>query len=233
MGRNKIPTEVDVTVPLANPKWEVFAQSVVTDRGKHDWKRSAAIKAGYDKDRASDGASYMLGIEQVKSRIKYLLEEQWNSIQSDEGEILAVLAEQMRGDMGNFVEWTTVDVPIQDDDGSVIYSPEGDAYVESKLVLKLRPADEINTKLIKRLRVDPRTGYPDVELYDAQKAAELIGRKLGSWAEGGDNGKGGNSYLTLLQILNQNISKSDEIPPKQLLLTALTDSKNSVEPDSV
>lgn len=118
----------------------------------------AARLAGYSEQSARSIGSENLAKPNISEEIQQRVAER--AMSADEA--LIRLSEQARGDMGDFLEFKPgVDTP----------------YLNFK-----QAANRGKLHLIKKFKFNS-DGYPEVELYDAQSALQLIGRVHGLFTD--------------------------------------------------
>lgn len=124
----------------------------------------AAIQAGYSKKTARSVAHENLTKPYIKAEIQRVLSQKAMMAE----EVLARLAAEASANMAELVEF--YDVPILDKDGK---------HIGDKQSVRMKPeAFEKYGYLIKSINPTV-SGDLKFELYDAQKAKELIGKHLG------------------------------------------------------
>jgi phage terminase small subunit len=128
----------------------------------------AAIEAGYSKKTAGEIGYENLKKPEIQAQIQRAMEEMAMSAQ----EVLARLSAEARANLAELVE--PYNVPILDRDG---------AHVGDRQSFRLKPeAFEKYGYLIKSI-APTRSGDFRFELYDSQKAKELIGRHRNMFKE--------------------------------------------------
>lgn len=123
----------------------------------------AAIRAGYSQKTA-----YSIGSENLrKPEIKAAVDTRMAELKMGSNEVLLRLAEHARGDMGEFIRVSPLTgEPVID-------------FGKAEMTNKLR--------LVKRFKVKKKKGEGwdeteiELELYDAQRALELIGKHHGAF----------------------------------------------------
>lgn len=139
-----------------NTKQQAFVEAYL-----QTWNATKAAKiAGYAEGSAAVTASRLLTNVKIASRVR----ERMASIAMTTDEVLARLANQARGDIGEFVD-------------------------ESTLTLDIKKAkEEGRTSIIKKIKQtiitgeDKQTEIFEFEMYDAQAALVHIGKQLGLFA---------------------------------------------------
>lgn len=92
-------------------------------------------------------------------------------------EVVVRLASQARGTIADFVE--IVDVPMTDKQGKPILDQNGNFVMTKMPRINLdTPQARNSLHLVKKISVSTNGGFA-IEMYDAQKAMELIGKSLG------------------------------------------------------
>lgn len=128
----------------------------------------AAIKAGYSKKTARQIGTQNLSKLHIQAEIQRIMDQVAMSAQ----EVLARLSEQARANMAELIEF--YDVPVLDKDGN---------YVGDRQSIRFKPgAFEMYGYLVKSISPTSHGDFK-IELYDAQKAKELIGRHRNMFKE--------------------------------------------------
>jgi phage terminase small subunit len=122
----------------------------------------AAIRAGYSEKSARSQGQRLLTNADISEEIARRIEEQ--TMTADE--VLIRLGDMARGDMGDFVK----------------IEPGGQVF---SLDLE-RAKREGKLHLIKKLKYNAQ-GFPEIELYDAQSALQLIGKHYGLFKDVSEN----------------------------------------------
>lgn len=187
-------------------KQRVFVEEYLTC-----WNASeAARRAGYAAPHNIQGPRLLSNVS-IQTEIQRRLAEKAMSA----NEVLARLAEHARGSMGDFlrvdeeeytVSWSLISPPL-DEDGT----PDlGDLMVNLARQERVKPTDRIlytetvkratarldllqardKLHLIKKYSIDDK-GKVTIELYDAQAALALIGKRHGLFVERQEQGKPG------------------------------------------
>ena len=135
---------------------------------KHSSERSAGVLA-----------SNLLGNVSIQEAIKAKFAE----LHMGEDEVLQILSDQARGDLGTFMDVSTVgftfDLLQRDKEGNLILDGNGKPMKrpETKLIKKIK--QRVTTYIGKKDDSEDREVVEnEIELYDAQAAAEKIGRHL-------------------------------------------------------
>jgi len=153
-----------------NNKQKVFVNEYLQSFNATD----AAKKAGY-----SEKTAYSIGQENLKKpEIAAEIQRRLEALTMSADEVLVRLTEQARGSMEDFLEFQEVeyDPPRIDDAGHEVTK---DVVCVGINLVKAKQAGKLH--LIKSV-VRGKQGLK-IELYDAQKALELIGRARGQFVD--------------------------------------------------
>lgn len=132
-------------------------QRAFIDEYFHDWNATqAAIRAGYSEKTAYSSGQRLLKHVEIAAEIERRISER--SMSADE--VLQRLGDQARGTVADFVD------------------------VAGRLaIINLEKAEEAGKlHLIKKLKYNAQ-GTPEIELYDAQAALQLLGRHYGLFTD--------------------------------------------------
>jgi phage terminase small subunit len=169
----------------------------------------AAIRAGYSERSARSEASRMLTFVNIRAAVSAGMDIQAMPAE----EVLARLSAQARGDMADFLRideeevtltWSLITAPVTTNDDGEIEVSTGDLVVKLAAQEAVQPTDRIlhtvtvkravarldlmaagkadKLGLIKKYSLDDN-GKVSIEMYDAQKALELLGKHRGLFVD--------------------------------------------------
>jgi phage terminase small subunit len=182
------------------PKKLTRKQRVFIDEYLKCWNAAeSARRAGY-----SEKTAYSVGWENLrKPEISEAIKSRLDEVHMSADEVLKLLADMARGDMGDFIDASGV--------GFCLDLRDAKEQGRTKLIKKIK--QKTTTFLAKSESDEDREVHElEIELYDAQAALEKIGKHHKLFTEsievGGKDGK----ILTI--TINREHEKDDNTPPE-------------------